>query len=113
MIKKNFGVIIALIMLLGILSPCAIAAKETDFQLTIDVNERYTDISETVEGEDLFGYRQKEAKEKETKRATYIAVLAVALVAAVIVLVVTLRRVPKEEDIRIGDGDNKKEDKKE
>ncbi len=113
MMKKCFSILIALIVLLGVLTPCTVAADEADFQLTIDVNERYTDISDTVEGEDVFGYRTTQAKEKETRRATYIAILSVALVAAVIILIVTVRRVPKEDDIKIGDGANKEENKKE
>lgn len=107
--KKLLCFVMSLVALLSLCAPCAVAANEADFQLTIDVNERYTDISDTVEGQDLFGYRQQEEKEKTTKRNTYIAILSVALVIAVIVLVVCLKRVPKEKDITIGDIDKKDE----
>lgn len=111
--KKILAVLITLMVLVGTLAPCVLAAEEAEFQLTIDVNERYTDISETVEGNDLFGYREKEQKEKETKRNTFIAILTVALVVAVIILVITLKRVPDEKNIKIGDSSGNPEDKKE
>jgi hypothetical protein len=108
--KKLICFVLSLLCLLSLCAPCAMAANEADFQLTIDVNERYTDISDTVEGQDVFGYRNQEEKEKETKRNTYVAILSVALVISVIILVVCLKRVPKEKDITIGDK-NKKEEK--
>ncbi len=107
--KKLLCFVMSLVALFSLCAPCAVAAKEADFQLTIDVNERYTDISDTVEGQDLFGYRHQEEKEKTTKRNTYIAILSVALVIAVIILVVCLKRVPKEKDITIGDKHKKDE----
>lgn len=113
MVKKSFALLIGVLFLLGAFMPLAYGAADTpDFELTIDVNERYTDISETIEGEDLFGYRQAEEKEKQIKRNTYIAVLSVALVISVAVLIVCIRRVPKEQDLTLGDIKNKNEENK-
>lgn len=113
MMRKMLVILMALLVVAGSCAPAALAADEPEFQLTIDVNERYTDISETIEGEDVFGYRQKEQKEKETKRNTFIAVMVAALVIAVVILVISLKRVPDEENIKIGKPETEKTDKKE
>ena len=113
MVKRLATLLMVVFIFSGAVTVLAYGAGDTpDFELTIDVNERYTDIEETIEGEDLFGYRQAESKEKQTKRNTYIAILSVALVISVAVLVVCIRRVPKEQDLTLGDG-KKEENKKE
>ncbi len=99
---KVLAILLCAIALFTCCTPIVIAAEEQgEFELTLDVNKRYTDISEEASGENLFLYGEKEEAEKNTKRNTYIAVLAVALVIAVVVLVLTLKRVPKEDDIDV------------
>ena len=93
----------SLVALLSLCAPCAVAANEADFQLTIDVNERYTDIIDATEDEEFYKIYNNENEEKQaqTRRNTYIAVLVSALVVSVIVLVVSLKRVPKEDEIML------------
>ena len=104
--KKTAVLICALLCLL----PCSIgcvAAKEepaeTTFVFKVDVNERYTDIIDATEDEEFYKIYNNENEEKQaqTRRNTYIAVLVSALVVSVIVLVVSLKRVPKEDEIML------------
>ena len=71
----------------------------------------FTDIAEEAESDNLFLYGEKEEEEKNVKRNTYVAVLSVALVIAIIILVITLRRVPKEEDIDVSGAEENKNKK--
>ena len=78
------------------------AQQTTEFVLKVDVNKRYTDISEAPED----GTTNEKG---EGGKTVYIALLCAALVVAVVILAVTLKRVPKEEDIDIsGKGSIKK-----
>lgn len=114
MTKKVLVVLFSVLVLFTMCTPIAFAeAEEGELELTIDVNKRYTDISEEAESDNLFLYGEKEEETKNAKRNTYIAVLSVALVVAVIILVVSLKRVPKEEDIDVSGAEEKNKNKKE
>ncbi len=113
MTKKVLAVLLSVMVLFTMCTPIAIAADEGEFELTIDVNNRYTDISEEADGENLFLYGEQAEKEKNAKRNTYIALLSVALVVAVVILVVSLKRVPKEEDVDVSGTEDKNKNKKE
>lgn len=115
--KKILAVVLCLLVLLPVCVPFASAKKEeTEIEFTLDVNERYTDIIEVSEGDIHQNVgKTDDEKNSESKRIVYIAVLVAALVVSVIILIVTLKRVPAEEDVDIsGTGKNrkpKKEDK--
>ena len=114
MTKKVLAVLFSVLVLFTMCSPVAFAeAEEGELELTIDVNKRYTDISEEAENDNLFLYGKKEKEEKDAKRNTYIAVLSVALVVAVVILAISLKRVPKEEDIDVSGTEKKTKNKKE
>ena len=84
-------------------------ANTTEFVLDIDVNERYTDIFD-----DKDGYvTEKTEEEKESSKTVYIAILCAALVVSVVILAVSLKRVPKEEDIDISGQNKIRKDKEE
>lgn len=104
---KKIAVLICALLCLLPLSVGCVAAKEetaaTSFVFEVDVNERYTDIIDATEDEEFYKIYNKENEEKQaqTRRNTYIAVLVSALVVSVIVLVVSLKRVPKEDEIML------------
>ena len=106
---KLLALFLALVFMLGSFSVVCMGSEEDGLTFTVDVNERYTDISELGEGENLFG-TNPDKEERETKKTIYISVLVVALVISVIVLVLALKRVPDEKNIQlIGDNPKKKE----
>ena len=112
MTKKFLVILFSVLVLFTMCTPVAFAASEEgELELTIDVNERYTDIAEEAESDNLFLYGEIEEEEKNVKRNTYVAVLSVALVIAIIILVITLRRVPKEEDIDVSGAEENKNKK--
>ena len=112
MTKKFLVILFSVLVLFTMCTPVAFAeAEEGELELTIDVNKRYTDIAEEAESDNLFLYGEKEEEEKNVKRNTYVAVLSVALVIAIIILVITLRRVPKEEDIDVSGAEENKNKK--
>ncbi len=65
--------------------------------LTLDFNNRYTDILEYDEVDDPLLDLAANAKEKEQKRNVYAIVLVICLVIAVAVFIYTLRKVPDEK----------------
>ncbi len=71
----------------------------TEFRLEIDVEKRYTDISEMDDYHKAFLDVVDETEDKkDSRKMVYIAILSVLLVAAIVILVVSLKRVPSEED---------------
>lgn len=117
--KKILAVAVCLLMLLPCCVPFASAKKEsetesTSFVFEVNVNERYTDIIDATEDAEYYQFHNNEDEEKQaqTRRNTYIAVLISALVVSVIVLIVSLKRVPKEEDVDISGKNKIKKDKK-
>ena len=113
--KKIISVILCVLLLLGTVSLSCFAAKEestetTKFVFEIDVNERYTDIIEATDDEAFYQFYSSDDDmvQAENNRRIYIAVLVSVLVVALVVLAVSVKKVPKEEDIDIS-GTNKKE----
>lgn len=109
--KKIFSVLLCVLLLLSAFSSTAVASKAddktdetTEFVLEIDVNKRYTDIVEDTDG--LFESENEKKEMTEGQKRVYIAVLVAALVVSVVILAVSVKRVPKEEDIDIS-GQNK------
>lgn len=86
------------------------AAKTTEFVLKIDVNERYTNFADETEPDEV---QERENEKINDKKAVYIAILCAALVVSVVILVVTLKKVPKEDDIDISGKNKSKKDKEE
>ncbi|MGN1316640.1 MAG: hypothetical protein ACI4VW_06190 [Acutalibacteraceae bacterium] len=87
----------------------AATVNTTEFVLDLDVNERYTDIFDETES----FITGKTEEEKESSKTVYIAILCAALVVSVVILAVSLKRVPKEEDIDISGQNKTRKDKKE
>lgn len=83
--------------------------ETTEFVLGIDVNERYTDIFDDTDGTET----EETDEEKGTGKTVYIAILCAALVVSVVILAVSLKRVPKEEDIDISGQNKIRKDKEE
>lgn len=113
--KKLLAVVLCLLVLLPCCVPFASAKKEkeTEVEFTLNLSERYTDIIEVSEG-DIHDSVDKTDENTESKRIVYIAVLSSALVVSIVILIVTLKRVPAEEDIDIsGTGKKKKSEDKE
>ncbi len=81
--------------------------KTTEFVLEVDVNKRYTDFANEAEEE-----FDEQKEEQDAKKTIYIAVLCAALVVSVVILAVSLKRVPKEDDIDISGQNKIKKDKK-
>lgn len=107
--KKIISVFLCSFLLLGTVSffVCAkeeTETEETEFVLELDVNKRYTDIVEDTDG--LITASKEDKKISESQKTVYIAVLCAALVVSVVVLAVSVKKVPKEEDIDIS-GQNK------
>lgn len=113
--KKVISVFLCLVLFLSAVSFNAFAAKEaaeetTGFVLEVDVNKRYTDFVEDTDG--LVESTNGKKEMTEGQKTIYIAVLVSALVISIIILAVSVKRVPKEEDIDIS-GQNKKKKKAE
>lgn len=90
--KKLFSVLLAVVLLCSILS---VVASAEEFQLTLDENNRYTDIS-YIDGDDaeLLGI---DGDDDGVGKTVYIAVLSVLLVIAIVVLIVTLKKAKIEK----------------
>ncbi len=113
--KKILAVLLCVLVVLPCCLPFAAAKgeKETEIEFTLDPNERYTDIIEVSDGDILNAVaKSEEDKNSDAKRTVYIAVLVAAFVVSVVVLVVTLKRVPDEKDIDISGTNQKKKDNK-
>ena len=109
--KKIISVLLCVMLLLSAFSFNGFAGKEnektdetTEFVLEIDVNKRYTDFVEDTDG--LVESAEEKKEMTEGQKTVYIAVLVAALVVSVVILAVSVKRVPKEEDIDIS-GQNK------
>lgn len=108
--KKIISVLLCAVLLLSAISFTAVAGNDektdetTEFVLEIDVNKRYTDIVEDTDG--LFESENEKKEMTEGQKTVYIGVLVAALVVSIVILAVSVKRVPKEEDIDIS-GQNK------
>ena len=103
--KKIISVLLCVIVILGAFSFSSVdakdkkAEKETEFVLEIDVNERYTNFVEDTDG--LVDSTIPKKEMSESQKTVYIAILVAALVVSIVILAVSVKRVPKEEDIDI------------
>lgn len=108
--KKIISILLCVVLLSGAVSLTAFAgeeknkSEETEFVLEIDVNKRYTDIAEDTDG--VTSDTESKNEISGNQKTIYIAVLCAALVVSVVVLAVSIKRVPKEDDIDIS-GQNK------
>ena len=109
--KKIISVLLCAVFLFSAFSFSAFAVKdntetekETELVLEIDVNKRYTDIYDETDGRVTSLEEKKELTDNQ--KTVYIAILCAALVVSVVILAVSLKKVPKEEDIDIS-GQNK------
>jgi hypothetical protein len=112
--KKIISVLLCVMLLFSAVSFTAFAGEDktdetTEFVLEIDVNKRYTDFVEDTDG--LVESTKEKKEMTEGQRTVYIAVLVSALVISVVVLAVSVKRVPKEEDIDISGQNKIKKDK--
>ncbi len=94
--KKILSVVLCVFVMLSIMAPVCFA-DETDVELTINPNKRYTDIS-MIEDDPLL-FEESQSKKETQDRTTYIIILVVLLVAAIGVLIYTLKKVPSEKEI--------------
>lgn len=116
--KKILSVLLCVIVLFSVCSFSAIAAEEnkkteetTGLVLEIDVNKRYTDIVEDTDG--LVTSLEDKKEISGNQKTVYIAILCAALIVSVVVLAVSLKKVPKEEDIDISGQIKKDQEDKE
>lgn len=114
--KKIISVLLSVMLLISAFSFTAFAAKEkteaeetTEFVLEINVNKRYTDFVEDTDG--ILQATKEDKEMTDNQKTVYIAVLVSALVISVVILAVSVKRVPKAEDIDISG--NKKKAKEE
>lgn len=112
--KKIISVLLCVVVLFSAFSFSSVAAKDkkaketTEFVLEIDVNKRYTDFVEDTDG--LVASTIKKKEMSESQKTVYIAVLVAALVVSVVILAVSVKKVPKEEDIDISGKKKTKKD---
>ena len=79
---------------------CAVTETETsaEFELEIDVEKRYTNISEMDDYHKTFlDVEDEEEQTKESRKMVYIVVLSILLVVAIVILIVSLKKVPSVE----------------
>ncbi len=100
--KKIIAILLCLVTLGSFcVTACAVTQTEapTEFELEIDVEKRYTNISEMDDYHKTFlDVETEEEETKESRKMIYITILCVLLVVAVVILVVSLKRVPPAED---------------
>ncbi len=115
--KKIISVLLCAVALFGTFSLSVFAGEEkkteetTEYVLEIDVNKRYTDILDPSEATVSSAGTNKKGL-SQTQKTVYIAVLSAALVVSVVILAVSVKKVPKEEDIDISGKKKTKKDKK-
>ncbi len=98
---KFFSLMLSILMLFSVAVPAVCAATEgAEFELTLVVNNRYTDIYFEEELNDPYLNMDSEKEELENKRNIYVAILGVLLVIAVGVLIYTLKKAPNEEALK-------------
>ncbi len=99
--KKIVALLLCLVTLgsFCVTSYAATTEAATEFQLEIDVEERYTDISDMDDYHKTFlDVEEEEEEKKDSRTMISIVILSVLLVIAIIILIVSLKRVPAEDD---------------
>lgn len=96
---KILSVLFVLISVVSIFVVPVSATAEIEF--TVDVNERYTDIS-YLDETNAYGeiINSEEDKELQSKKTIYIVVLSILLVISIVILVVTLKRAKEDKLIK-------------
>ena len=99
--KKIISLFLCLVSV-GMFSIMGYATNEetTAVELEINVNNRYTNINEMDEYDEIYLDIEDEARNaRESRKLTYITILCVLLVVAIVILIISLKRVPpKQED---------------
>ena len=113
--KKIISVLLCAVVLMSSYSFSCLAANAgektnatTEYVLEVDVNKRYTNFAN-----DADEVQEQKEEEYDGKKTAYIAVLCAALVVSVVILAVSLKKVPKEEDIDISGQNKIRKDKEE
>ena len=107
--KRIIAVILCVVLFFSVMVPVVAAEGTTEFQLEINPENRYTDISEMDEyDKKIFANEIQETEQKDGNKIVYIVVLCVLLVVAIVVLIVSLKRVPPEESVDSVSDKNKK-----
>lgn len=96
--KKIIAIILCIMTLLSFSAPVCLATDGDELELTIDVNRRYTNISEMDENEPFLS-KSEETQQKERNKKVYIAVLVTLLIISIGILIYTLKKVPSEKEI--------------
>ena len=97
--KKFVAILLCVVTLMGVAMPVCYAEE---IEITLDVNKRYTNISEMDE-DDPFMSKTDETLRKERNKKVYVTVLVTLLIIAVGVLIYTLKKVPSEKQIEAAD----------
>ncbi|MBO5895886.1 MAG: hypothetical protein J6Q83_01180 [Clostridia bacterium] len=96
--KKIVALLLCFVALGSFCLPACAAAEtngNADFELEIDVERRYTDISEMDDYHKTFlDVEDEEEEAKDSRKMIYIVVLIILLVVAVVIFIVSLKRVP-------------------
>ena len=95
----KFKIFLVLVVLVSIFSMLVVPVSATaEIEFTVDVNERYTDIS-YIDETNAYGeiINSEEDEELQSKKTVYIAVLSILLVISIVVLVVTLKRAKEDK----------------
>lgn len=95
--KRIISILMVVVCLFSVCAPSVMAENTTRYQLEINPENRYTDISEMDDyNRQLFANEIAEADAAKGNKLVYIAILCVLLVVAVVVLIVSLRRTADE-----------------
>ncbi len=100
---KLLSLFLCLLCFVSAFSVTALAEEAQAPAITINVEERYTDISYMDEVNDPLLEAQRESRTQAGKKTLYIVILVVLLVVAIIILVYNLRKVPAESEISKND----------
>ena len=96
--KKIIALLLCILAFCSVITPVCLAAEDEEIRITLDVNERYTNISE-IDDDDPYLGKSEETLQKDKNKKVYIAVLVILLVISLGILVYTLRKVPSEKGI--------------
>ncbi|MBR5442081.1 MAG: hypothetical protein IKV44_03920 [Clostridia bacterium] len=105
--KKIVALLLCFIVLGSFCVPACAAAEtnaDSGFELEIDVEKRYTDISEMDDYHKVYlDVEDEEEDAKDSRKTVYIVILCILLVVAIVILVVSLKRVPSIDENSVDD----------
>ena len=97
--KRIISILVIVVCLFSVCAPSVVAEDTTRYQLEINPENRYTDISEMDDyNRQIFANEIAEADAAKGNKLIYIVILCVLLVVAVVVLIVSLRRTDDENN---------------